>query len=172
MTTTTEQRVVASKPKIGARPAAPAPVSDGKDAESKGGGKKKMLIVLLVLALAGGGAYWFLLRPAEGGDAAAVEHAPEPGKVVVVDPISLNLANGHYLRIGLGLQMTAEAGGHGDPDTAPALDIAISLFSGRSVEEVSSSEGREALRAEMLELLEEAYHGEVMDLYFTDYVTQ
>jgi len=167
----TEQRIVASaKPKIGARPQpAPAPEPEKPAGKSK---KKKLVLMLVVLLLVGGGAgYWFFLKPAPAeGAEAAVEPPPEPGAVVVIEPISLNLAEGHYLRLGLGLQLTAEVSE--EPDTARALDQAVSLFSGRPVAEVGSSEGREALRAELVTRLVEVYEGEVMDVYFTDYVTQ
>lgn len=176
----TEQRVISSKPTIGQRPApagaTSAAVAEG-EAGTKAGKKPKKLVVVIaaaVLLLGGGAAYWFLMGPgaASGEAAEAAEPAPEPGEVLVVEPVSLNLAGGHYLRLGMGLQMTADAGAHGEIDTARALDLAISLFSGRPVEEVSSPEGREALKVQLLEQLGEAYHGEVMDLYFTDYVTQ
>ncbi len=176
MSQMTEQRVVASKPKIGARPTAPSavpdPVDEGKGKKGKGG-KKKLLIIALVVLLGGGAAYWFLLKPAppaEGAAAVVEEPAPEPGAVVVVEPISLNLADGHYLRIGIGLQLTADVAE--EPDTARALDLVVALFSQRPVAEVTTTEGRDALKAELLRQLEEAYEGEVMDVYFTDYVTQ
>ena len=90
--------------------------------------------------------------------------------MLVVEPISLNLADGHYLRIGVGLQLTADVAE--EPDTARALDLVVTTFSGREVAEVTNPEGREALRAELVDRLTEAYEGEVMDVYFTDYVTQ
>lgn len=170
----TEQRVVASKPKIGARPTSPSVAPEpAEETKGKKGGKKKLLIVALVVLLAGGAAYWFLLKPtppADGAAAVVEEPAPEPGAVLVVEPISLNLADGHYLRIGLGLQLTADVAE--EPDTARALDLVVALFSQRPVAEVITTEGREALKAELLTQLEEAYEGEVMDVYFTDYVTQ
>lgn len=175
MSQITEQRVVANKPKIGARPtspsAVPEPAEEGKG--KKKGGKKKLLIIALVVLLAGGAAYWFLLKPAPPADGAAAvveEPAPDPGAVLVVEPISLNLADGHYLRIGIGLQLTADVAE--EPDTARALDLVVALFSQRPVAEVTTTEGRDALKAELLRQLEEAYEGEVMDVYFTDYVTQ
>jgi flagellar FliL protein len=170
----TEQLVVATgKPKIGSRPApSPAPTEVEKAPKEKKKKGKRLILIVLVLVLVGGGAgYWFLLKPSGAEPAAeAVEAPPEPGAVVVIEPISLNLADGHYLRLGLGLQLTAEVAE--EPDTARALDQAVSLFSGRSVAEVASTEGREALRVELIALLDEAYEGEVMDVYFTDYVTQ
>lgn len=170
----TEQLVVATgKPKIGSRPTpSPTPTEVEKAPEKVKKKKgKRLVLILLVLVLVGGAGYWFVLKPSGAGPAAeAVEAPPEPGAVVVIEPISLNLADGHYLRLGLGLQLTAEVAE--EPDTARALDCAVSLFSGRPVAEVASTEGREALRGELIALLDEAYDGEVMDVYFTDYVTQ
>ena len=178
MATSTEQRVIASKPKIGARPtatgagAAPSP----GDGAPKPKGKKKLLVIIVavVLLLGGGGGYWFLIGPGvadPAAEAAPVEEpAPEPGEVLTVPAISLNLATGHYLRLGIALQLTAEAAE--PPDPAVALNLAIDLFSGRTVEEVSTTEGREALRVELEHQVTEAYEGEVMAVYLTDYVTQ
>lgn len=168
----TEQRVIASaKPKIGARPQ-PAAVPEPEKPAKKGKKKKLILLLAVVLLVGGGAGYWFFLKPAApaAGAEAVATPAPEPGKVVVIDPISLNLAEGHYLQVGIGLQLTKAVSE--DPDTARALDQVVSLFSGRSVAEVTSAEGREALRAELVKRLAEVYEGEVMDVYFTDYVTQ
>lgn len=172
----TEQRVITTKGGIKARPAPGAAdnaVAGGEGAEPAKSKKKPLLIVVLLVVLLGGGAgYWFLMGPGAGSgtEAPAAEPEPEPGEVYTIEAISLNLAGGHYLRLGMGLQLTADIA-H-EPDPAKALDLAIGLFSGRGVQEVQSTEGREALRAELAELLDEAYHGEVMGVYFTDYVTQ
>ena len=173
----TEQRIISSKPKINASrpPGAVAPERGAEPAEATGKkkrrrpGKKVLLIALVAILVLGGAAYWFLLKP-KAEPVAEVAPTPVAGEVVTVEAVSLNLAGGHYLRIGLGLQLTAEV--TEPPDTARALDLAIALFSGRTVEEVSSPEAREALKAQLGLQLVEAYEGEVMAVYFTDYVTQ
>jgi flagellar protein FliL len=173
----TEQRVIASKPKIGARPA-PAAAPPEETASAGGGGKKKMMLVVLLVVLLGGGAgYWFVLGPGAGKEAAAeevvepgtAEPTGKPGKVLTTEPISINLAGGHYLRLGLGLQLSETAY---KPDGAAAVDAAITLFSGRSVTEVNSPEGREALKEELRHSVWKLYKGDVLDVYFTDYVSQ
>ena len=123
--------------------------------------KKKLIVVVLVLALLGGG-YWFLLR--DSGPA-----APEPGEVLVLDPIQLNLEGGHYLRVGLALQLTTTA--H-ELDGSKALDATISLLSGRSVADLAAKGEHTKVKEDLLELLHEAYHGDVMGVYFTEFVTQ
>lgn len=126
------------------------------------GTTKKIGIVVLAIALLAAGAWYFLLKP-EG----KVE--PKPGEVVQIEAIQVNLASGHYLRLGLALQLTTTA--H-EVDGSKALDAAISVFSGRPVGEVNKPEMREELRSELNKELEHRYHGDVMEVYFTEFVTQ
>ncbi|MCB2175957.1 MAG: flagellar basal body-associated FliL family protein [Actinomycetales bacterium] len=173
----TETRVVSEKKKIGAKGGSSGDASV-QEIPAKKGSKKKLLVILLVVVLVAAGAgYWFVLKPkaAAADGAATSQSAPaepeqEPGTVMAIDSISINLAGGHYLRLGMALQLTADV--KEDPDTARALDLAIALFSQQPLEEVSDEAKREALKAELLSELEEAYEGEVMGLYFTDFVTQ
>jgi flagellar FliL protein len=140
-----------------AAPAAPA-------GESKGGGKKKLVMILVVLLIGGGAGYWFFLKPKPAG-----ADEPTPGEVVRLDPIQVNLSGGHYLKIGIALQLTADA--H-EADGAKALDATIGTFSGKSMDTLTNPEKREKLKHHLEEELEHLYHGEVMGVYFTDFVTQ
>ena len=151
-----------------------ADVEDGEEAK---GGKKKLLIIALVAVLGiGAGAYFFLFS---GGEATA-EPAPEPGSVLKIDPVAINLAGGSYLKLGLTLQFTeahdtaaAAEGGHGgtaEPDGSPALDIAIAQFSGAKLADVQTN--REAMKAALEKAIVKAYHEDVMKIYYTEYVTQ
>lgn len=175
----TEQRVISTKPKIGARPPGAGAIGESRTppeaTEAKTKKKrlpKKVLLALMavVVLLGSGAAYWFLLGPGGGTAEAVVEPEVVKGEVITVEPVSLNLAGGHYLRLGLGLQLVE--GVEEAPDTARALDLAIALFSGHTVEEVSTAEARQAFKDELTHQLVEAYEGEVMAVYFTDYVTQ
>ena len=143
--------------------------------EGGGGGKKKLLIIGLVAVLAiGAAAYFFLFS---GGEAEA-EVAPEAGSVVLqVDPVAINLAGGSYLKLGLALQFSltydeSAGGGHGGatPDGSKAMDIAIAHFSGAALNDVQTN--REAMKAALETEIVEAYHGDVYEIYYTEYVTQ
>ena len=134
--------------------------------------KKPLVLVLAVVLAAAAAAYFFVLKPG-GGEAEHAEPEHEEvvlGEVLAAEPVSLNLADGHYLRLGIALQLTAEV--HGEVDTARAVDHAIALFSGRPVAEVSDPAVRDQLKAELAHQLEETYHGDVVDVYLTEYVTQ
>ncbi len=132
------------------------------DAESAGGGRGKLIgIIVLVVALGAAGWYFFL-RPTP-------EAEPKPGEVVQLEPVQVNLAGGHYLRLGMALQLTEKA--H-EADGSKALDAAISLFSGLPVGEVNKPAERDRLKHELVEELDHLYHGDVMDVYLTEFVTQ
>ena len=144
-----------------------APKDAGED--SKKGGKKKLIIIAapVLLILIGAAVWFFLLR---GGGEVKAEPAPLPGIVVRMDPISINLAAGHYLKVGIALQATIDA--HEEPDGSRAQDLAVSLLSGRTVEELADGAAREAVKAELKHEVTESYHHSVMDVWFYEFVTQ
>ncbi|MDO8122170.1 flagellar basal body-associated FliL family protein [Isoptericola sp. b490] len=172
----TETRVVADKKKIGAKGGSGAVAGGVDEVPAKKGKKALIAIILVVVLLAAGAGYWFVLKPksagasAHGTPAASAASTYKPGKVLVIDSVSINLAGGHYLRLGIALQLTDSV--HQDPETAKALDLAIALFSQKPLDEVNDVAKRAALKAELRAELEHAYEGEVMDVYFTDFVTQ
>jgi flagellar FliL protein len=138
------------------------PAATKADEEEKGGGKKKLILILVAVLAIGGAAYWFVLKPKP-------EPKPEPGEVVSLEPIQVNLEGGHYLKIGIALQLTTVA--H-EADGSKALDRTIDLFSGKSMDELTRHGSRAKLKKELVKELEHDYHGDVMDVYFTDFVTQ
>lgn len=136
--------------------------AEAAEAPAKGGKKKLVAIVLVVLLLGGGGGYWFFLKPSGPAE-------PVPGEVMTLEPIQVNLADGHYLRIGIALQLTADA--H-EADGSKALDATIALFSGVDQAELVKAGKREELKKKLMEKLDHDYHGDVMEVYFTEFVTQ
>jgi flagellar FliL protein len=135
----------------------------GEDAAG-GGGKKKLIILVVGLLVVGAAAYFLVLKPKS-----PKKEKPVAGEVVVLEPRQVNLEGGHYLKLGLALQGTTKAK---ELEGSKALDAAIGLFSGRSMEEVTRPAERRHLKVELKKELEHLYEGEVMDVYFTDFVTQ
>ncbi|MDP9392078.1 MAG: flagellar basal body-associated FliL family protein [Actinomycetota bacterium] len=144
-----------------------APETD--EASAKGGKKKLLIIGLVVLLVAAGAAYFFLFA---GGETEAEE--PVAGEVLALESVAVNLAGGGYLKVGVALQLVAsDAGGHGaatGPSGAKATDLIISTFSQAQPADVTGA--RDALKEALEEKIIEAYHGEVMGIYYTEYVTQ
>lgn len=165
-----EQRVMNAPQRPGAaasgggiKPKAEAAAPEETPKKSK---KKLFVIVGVAVVVLAAAAYYFLVM-SKGGEAA--EPAPEPGEVFTVEAMSINLADGHYLRLGFGLQLTLEAE---ELDSAKARDAAIALYSGKSVAEVTDPATRDTLKDQLATSLETLYEGEVMGVYLTDFVTQ
>jgi len=144
------------------------PTAEAEAAPAKGGKKKLIIIVLVVLLAAGAGAYFFLFS---GSGKPA---APQPGLVLDVDPIAVNLAGGGYLKVGVALQLTSGIAQADEPDPAKATDLIISTFSGARPTDVTGA--RDALKAALQKKIIAAYEKDgtevVMGIYYTDYVTQ
>jgi flagellar protein FliL len=136
--------------------------------------KMLMIIVLAIVVLGGGGAGAFFMLT--GDSAAAAEEKPVKGAVVGMEnALTINLADGHYLKLAFTLQATADAG-EAEIDNAEAIDIAIDKYTGMKVAELETEKGRQTAKAELLEEIEKVYNVDdkhiIMDIYFTQFVTQ
>lgn len=128
------------------------------------GARKKILVLTLAVLLVAGGASWFVLRPAP-------EPAePEPGEVLALEAIQVNLQGGHYLRVGIALQMSIEV--TEELDGSKALDALIDIYSGEKLERIAEPQRREELREVLVETVAELYEDDVLDVYITEFVTQ
>jgi flagellar protein FliL len=110
-------------------------------------------------------------RPAQGGGGAA---SAVPS-VLEMDPVTVNLADNHYLKLGLALQLkeglTAEIAGK-EGLGAKALDMALGVFSSKEMPDLIPAESRAAIKQQLGYDVCIAYHGEVTTVYFTEFVMQ
>jgi flagellar FliL protein len=110
-------------------------------------------------------------RPTQGGGGAA---SAVPS-VLELDSVTVNLADGHYLKLGLALQlkagMTAEAAGQ-EGLGAKALDMALERLSAKEMPELISAEARAEIKQQLGLDTCLAYEGEVTTVYFTEFVMQ
>jgi flagellar FliL protein len=134
--------------------------------------KKLIIIVLAVVVLLGGGLGGYMMFFKSSKKAA--KPAPIAGIVAPLDPTTINLADGHYLKLQMSLQATdkvAEA-----PDGSKALDIAINLYSNQNSTELLTKDGRDKSKEQLKEQIVKAYtvksEEEIMDVYFTTFVIQ
>jgi flagellar protein FliL len=150
-------------------------MSDEKGAAEAPKKSKKMLMIIVIalVVLGGGGVSAFFMLTSDKAEA-----KPQPKKGVVTaieNDLTINLSDGHYLKLGFALQETEEAGTEA-VDTSEAINLAIDEYTGRSVAELSTEKGRERAKAELLEKIKKAYQEDgtemIMDIYYTAFVTQ
>ena len=166
--------------------------------ETKKGSKLKIIIPLVILLAGIGGAGYFLVIAPKAQEKAAATSTTEPhGKIVRLEPITMNLSDGHILKVGIAMEMVAEpkdthlnalvglkanaGGGHGsggeekatmtlDGLESKALDQTITVLGNDTYDGLSSPSGRAAAKKELSEKIIEAYHGDVKGVLFTDFV--
>lgn len=159
-----------------------APVAEGgRSAKTKGKRSKLLPGVLAVLVLGGGGYHLSsggggAPAQAADGDPADAPPAPALGEIVALDPVTLNLSDGRFLKVGLALQLvegapTVDAAGLAG-FAAPALDEAISVLGMHSFAELVAPGGRDAVKQVLSERVARRYEGEVVRVYFTEFVMQ
>lgn len=135
------------------------------EAPAPKGSKKKFVIIGVVLLVVVAAAGYFFLKP--GGDK---KEEPVPGVVMDIEPVTVNLSGGGYLKVGVAMQLTEDAAAHGEPSGAHAADLTIAEFSQADLSDVTGK------RQEMQDSLEKkiihAYHGTVIEIFYTEYVAQ
>ena len=165
----TEERIVSAPTLSSAPPGGARATQDAGGAAGETKAKKpklkKLIVLVLLLAVIGGAAWFFLLR---GGSSAPKQ--PEKGAVMAVDPININLADGHYLKLGFALQLSK--GAKADLDPSQALAIAIDQLTGQSMDRLSRTEERRKAVETLTKSIEKAYDEEVIGLYPTTMVMQ
>jgi flagellar protein FliL len=155
-----------------------------EDGEGKAKGGKNRLVMIVLAALAAVGMVkGFVLG---GGKAAAGEAAPStttttaPGPIVTLEPVTLNIAGGRFLKVGLALQLSGDHTDDAHPKDsadptkgyARAVDIAIEVLGGKRFEDLVTAEGRNVVKEDLNHRLEETYPHEVEGVYFTQFVMQ
>jgi flagellar basal body-associated protein FliL len=87
---------------------AETPAAEAVEEPAKKKSKKKLIIMVVagVLVL-GAAAHFTVLKPKAAAATAAAK--PVPGKILSVPTQTLNLADGHLLQVGIGLQLTTTA---------------------------------------------------------------
>jgi flagellar FliL protein len=145
-----------------------------KPAEAPKKSKKMLIIIVAAVVLLGGGGAgaFFMLK----GDKAEAKATPVKGIVTPIEEaLTINLADGHYLKLNFALQETEEAGTEA-VDTSEAINLAIDEYTGKDIAELSTEKGRDAAKEELLAKIEKAYVEDgkhlIMDIYYTSFVTQ
>ena len=107
----------------------------------------------------------------------AIDPSTERGGVLELDPLTVNLADGHYLKVGIALQLDKTVGADVEKAKdeglgAKALDMAIAALSPKTMDELGQSKVRDELKQQLGTDACMAYEGEVLTVYFTNFVMQ
>jgi flagellar FliL protein len=158
------------------------------EAGEKKSSKSKIIIAVVCVALGAGG---YML----GGQGAAEQVSTEstttttlvqklgckdksvddsPKTVVDLPAMSINLTDGHYLRIGASLGLCDEiVVSDTEPfKSAPAKDVIVALLSGKTMEELSTEEGRAEAKKKLIEGITKVYPGVVYTVFLAEFVMQ
>ena len=173
------------------------PDGGAPEAPAKRGGNSNLVPAIVVAVGLLGGGFFMGKSPAAPPAAQAraeetkKDHkAAEPevkeeathGPVQNLEPITLNLADGRFLKIGLALQLAeVEGGGEEEAEELPsakALDIAISVLAEKTMGDLASPKERELVKKELSKRVSAAYLDPeteqplVTMVYFTEFVMQ
>ena len=167
--------------------------------EVKKKGKKGKLIPAVVLAIVVLGVGAKVTGLVGASKAKASGHgavttttlAPEktPGESITLDPQTISLVDGNYLKVAISLQLPEvapkdapfaklAAAGPITPEAfkasyaAQALDETVSVMSHYSYDELSSPEGKAKAKVELATTIKKRYNDSVLDVYFTELVLQ
>lgn len=171
--------------------AAEGPTSDhdatqankGKGRKAKAPKGRSNLLPALVLAagVAAGGYFMGGGNSTSAADPTVVTAPPEAGEMVQLDPMTLNLAEGRFLRVGVAFRMTedfeSEEGDDGafrfsPQDQGRLRDQLIAMFSGRDGSQLVTSDQLDATKDELLERANALFNGQAIEVYLTDFVMQ
>lgn len=155
-----------------------------EEAESSGRSRGKMAVILLALLMAGVGTIVGGKLLGESGAGAqpgtTTTTTEPPGIITTIDSITLNLADGRFLKLGLAFEVRADEEypiQTEPPDEvtrgfAREVDAAITLLSGYSYDQLAGSEGKAGAKQELLQRVEAISDGAVKDVYFHEFVMQ
>jgi flagellar protein FliL len=161
--------------------AAQAAAEAGKKGKAKGKGRKLIILAAVVVLLAAGGfVAWTKLA---GAATPEPDPAKTPGAVEKLDSMTLNLADGHYLKVGMALQLSkkaspAAAGAAAESSTtstfdgAKAQDAAIAVFGQRTYAQLLAPGGRAKAQAALTSEISKRYDGGVLHVYLTEFLMQ
>jgi flagellar protein FliL len=151
-----------------------------KKSPSKGPGLKMIIILGGILVLLGAGGYFgytLLFQEKTKGTKAA--HKENKGKekmvLVALDPFILNLADpGRHLKATIQFELNDEKDEIKVKEQTPKLrDVIIMLLSSKTLDAVSSPEGKFQLKDDILLRANQAMEKEMFkNVYFTDFVMQ
>ncbi len=100
---------------------------------------------------------------------------PTEGAVFKLDSIPINLADGHYAKVGLALQLSSDVNLEvfkEESEAYKASDVLISIVGGRDRAEFGSPQALEALKESITDAVRPKFDCKVLDVLLTEFVIQ
>ncbi|MCX7792875.1 MAG: flagellar basal body-associated FliL family protein [Thermodesulfovibrionales bacterium] len=144
------------------------------DAKKKGKGFL-ILIIIFTLVAAGGLSYFFLFSKKSAPSETETKKHAQKSALIALDPFVLNLLEqGRFLKVSMQLEIVDETQRELVQSKIPQLrDAIITLVSSKSVESISSPEGKIQLKDEILLRANQIMEKDVIkNIYFTEFVMQ
>jgi flagellar FliL protein len=135
-------------------------------APAKKKSKKKLIIIVVVVLVVVLGAYKFVLAPKPKAG------PPVGGDIVSLEANTLNLSDGHYLKIAVDVQLVKGKAAAATFQMSHAEELVINQFSDRTVASLSTNAERLALTDQLEASMKKAYPNEIFSIYLTQFVTQ
>ena len=140
-----------------------------------------LLVVLAVVVLAAGAVV--AMKLLAGPAAKEPDPATVPGAIEKIDSMTVNLADGRYLKVGVAVQLSKKASpsalvadGSGAAavtfDPAKAQDATIAVFGTRTYQQLLAGGGRQKAQQALKAELEKRYDHGVLGVYFTEFLMQ
>jgi len=160
-----------------------SPDTDPAVTPPKGSKKKMLMIIVLLLALVGGGLAWYFMifNANKAGDShEKVKAASHTAPIFLqMDPYTVNLKpDGQFLQATFTLQIETEEEVVKIKMFMPQIRSRLLLMlSNKTVEELSTLEGKKLLSEQIEALVEEPYeagleHTKISNVFFTSFVIQ
>ncbi|GAB6076230.1 flagellar basal body-associated FliL family protein [Desulfurobacterium crinifex] len=130
---------------------------------------KKFLLFLLAVFVfvGGGGVLFYVLQKGEDEQKTAASF-----KIMELEPIVINLSDGHYIRIAIALGYTGKESEL--KSKLPAInDILITTVGAMSSKELISPEGKELLKENLLLKINSVLSGvQVRNIFYREFIVQ
>lgn len=143
---------------------------------------KLIIMVVVALAIIGGGALGAMKFLGGGGEEEAAEESevaegPTFGTVIELDEFTVNLnddAGQRYLRVRIGLELADDTLRDQIAQRTPLIrDAILLLLSSLDLSDISSVEGKDQLKEEIIDRIEEfLYEGAITRVLFAEFLVQ
>ncbi len=150
-------------------------------AEAPAKSKKKLIIMVAVGLLVAGGAYETVLKPKPVQTAAQIAAAkattpPVYGPIVPLAEQTLNLADGHYLKLTaviqlkVGASFVAPDAGTVTPAMSAASQTILSVYSGYSQAQLTGTANQKKALDVLVKALNPIFPGQIVSVYMTEFL--